>query len=319
MNRLFTTFGRAALVALGLAAAPAAHAQLCGGGTSPVWTGDGTSSASYTCALSCTGGQVATVTGDTVSCTGGGGGPVAPAGCKIVASPTSGPSGSNVQLTLSCTSGDLPININWSGTNKPASCPNQLTGSLSANCTASSVTQTTTWTITQFSNAVGNGTGNANKSATFTVQAGGGGGGGVDFSSCPAGTQTFNPGYGTYQNPGNPIYIEAGGTASFAMVVPAGTTTGVKTSTWSYYGWAGDWIYTVSDVACDMLGTMNVQWGNSKGKPAGYPLKGASQNGGATFYYAVGSDKNLQAGKTYYFNIRAISNTGIIGGLPSLP
>lgn len=320
MTHLFTTIGRAALVALGLAVAPAAFAQStasCPTGMAPQWSGDGSSSASYVCALTCTGGQVATVSGNQVSCTGGGGGPVAPSGCTLGRSPANGgPSATNVTLTLSCSSGTLPINVAWQGGNAPGNCPTSM-DALTKTCTVPSVSQTTTWTVAQFSNDQGNGSGNSNKSATFTYNAGGGGG--ADFSSCPAGTITLDPGYGTYQSStGTVLYPSAGQHVSFAMWVPSsGYSTGKKKGDWATYGAGGGWYYSISEVACDYAGTYAVRTISSfSGNPTPYPLAGYTPNGTVNFQYRVTG--NLTPGKMYYLNMYAPNGAGIIGTLPEV-
>jgi len=323
MTHLFTTIGRAALVALGLAVAPAAFAQStasCPSGMAPQWSGDGSSSASYVCALTCTGGQVATVNGNSVSCTGGGGGPVAPSGCTLGRSPANGgPSATNVTLTLSCSSGTLPISVAWQGGNAPGNCPTSMVDALTKTCTVPSVSQTTTWTVAQFSNDQGNGTNNSNKSATFTYNAGGGGST-PDWSTCPSGSMTISPGFGKYQNStGTVLYPGAGQNVSLAMWVPSsGYSTTVKRADWSGYLVGGGWYWSVSEVACDWQGASAVtaiDWmGNVPANPS--PLKGYAPAGSAALYYRVNG--NLSPGKMYYFNIYAPGGAGIIGTLPKV-
>lgn len=321
MTQLFTTISRAALVAIGFAVAPAAFAQStasCPSGMAPQWTGDGSSSASYVCALTCTGGQVATVNGNQVSCTGGGGGDVAPSGCKLTASPTSGgPAATNVTLTLSCTSGTLPINVAWSGGSAPGNCPSSM-DALSKQCTVPGVSANTTWTVSQFSNSVGNGSGNYNKSASFSYNAGGGGGSNPDFSTCPSGSMLLNPGYGTYQaSTGSVLFPSAGTHISMAMWVPsAGYTTSKKKAEWNPHMAGGGWYFSISEVACDYAGTYAVRSINGSGSPTIYPLAGYTSNGTQTVSYKVGG--NLTPGKMYYFNIYAPDGAGIIGTLPSV-
>lgn len=321
MTQLFTTISRAALVAIGFAVAPAAFAQStasCPSGMAPQWTGDGSSSASYVCALTCTGGQVATVNGNQVSCTGGGGGDVAPSGCKLTASPTSGgPAATNVTLTLSCTSGTLPINVAWSGGSAPGNCPSSM-DALSKQCTVPGVSANTTWTVSQFSNSVGNGSGNNNKSASFSYNAGGGGNG-ADFSSCPGGSITLDPGYGSYQASTNTaIYPSSGQHISMAMWVPStGYSTSKKKADWASYLVGGGWYYAVSEVACDYAGTYAVRTiSGFSGNATQYPLAGYTPTGVVNFNYRVTG--NLTPGKMYYLNIYAPNGAGIIGSLPDV-
>lgn len=325
MNRLFTTLGRSAIVALGLAVAPAAFAQpaSCAGGTTPVWTGEGTSSASFTCQLSCTGNQVVSIVNNVASCTGGGGGPVAPAGCTLSRSPASGgPGATTVQLTLSCSSGTLPINVAWSG-GAPGNCPTTM-NSLSVNCQVPSVAATTTWTVSQFSNEAGNGSNNANKSATFTYNAGGGGLQ-PNFSNCPQGSAQYALGANglNFQGAGA-LWLSGGQYASMAIVVPASTGTypagyqgGKKTSQWSYYGQGGGWTWSISETACDVTAANAVQAITSAGAVNPFAkAQGYTSSGIQAIYYKVGA--NLSPNKVYYLNIKADSSgAGIIGGVPT--
>jgi len=322
MPKLYSTLGRAALVALGLAVAPAAFAQItCSKGMTPLVTGVGGPSAEAVCALSCNGGDVVAVDGQgNYVCQAPGGGPVAPAGCKITANPTSGgPNAANVGLTLSCTSGTLPINVAWSGGSAPGNCPSSM-DALSKSCTVSSVSQTTTWTVSQFSNSAGNGSGNSNKSATYTYNPGGGGGG---FQNCPSGSITDSSWY-PHLNPGQPyepdvgVFNSNGQIMSIKMTVPAGASGnksgffsavngGYKISTWA-----------VSKTACDfdspLVDVPNSNFAKNKIK---YLKAQTSSN--ISFSYSQGAGPEgvaggvtMVAGQTYYLNIR-LDSCDVIG------
>lgn len=310
MPNLFHTFSRAALVAIGLSLAPAAFAQgtfnVCPTGFTPIFTGVGTQSLEATCGVSCPSGQTASVNGNTVSCSGGTPVDVVPAGCKLTASPTSGSTATNVTLTLSCTSGTLPIDVAWSGGVAPGNCPSSM-DALSKPCTVTGVAQTTTWTVSQFSNSVGNGNNNNNKSATFTFQQGGGGG----FASCPSGAVTVSNGWSSNLS----LSFSDGQIYSFEMPVSATAGTSLKRNDWSYYaGGSGSYEYTITTTACDFSGATDVfhvdALGNLKTSKAHY----YDSDGLFTFYYKVG--KNLTAGQTYYFNIKA--SCGSCGELGTL-
>ncbi|MFO1307704.1 MAG: hypothetical protein U1F64_04610 [Burkholderiales bacterium] len=289
MTQLFSTLSRAALVAIGLSAAPAAFAQgtlSCPTGFTPLVNGN-----EVTCQMACaTGTPTPTINGSSLSftCSGGGGGDVAPSGCKITASPSSGSSATDVSLTLSCTGGTLPINVAWQGA-APGNCPSG-TGAMDAltkNCTVPGVSQTTTWTVSQFSNSVGNGTGNANKSASFTFQQGGGGSG--EYALCNAAGVSVAQGF---KYPARNVYTNGYGSLGlgdglvFKMVVTSLRSGGGQ---WSgNYGGVKEWALTTT--ACDFSGATTVQ----------------GQQGRATdfnVYY------RLSPG-TYYFNVREVQGCG---------
>jgi hypothetical protein len=313
MPNLFNTFSRTALVAIGLALAPAAFAQgtfnACPSGFTPIFTGVGTQNLEATCGVTCPSGQVASVNGNTVSCSGGTPVDVVPAGCTLTASPTSGSVATNVTLTYKCTSGTLPISVAWQGGTPPGNCLDSM-DALTKTCTVPGVSQTTTWTVSQFSNSVGNGSNNANKSATFTFQQGGGG----DFANCPSGTNTVSDGWGTS------IYTQfsEGTTYSYKLVVP---TTNLNTSKimndWGPYGGGADFQYSMSTTACDFDGSSVIPALDGSGyvKP-GSKLAGSS-NSYFSVIYKVG--QNIQSGGTYFFNVRATACTsGLCGEIGNL-
>lgn len=320
MTQLFTTISRAALVAIGFAVAPAAFAQStasCPSGMAPQWTGDGSSSASYVCALTCTGGQVATVNGNQVSCTGGGGGNQAPLGCTLTPTNSTVPSGGSVTYTASCSGGNpTELTLAWSktGTATLGSCSTSLAVGNSTTCTASGIAGNGTVTV-QFSNGVGS---PVSKTANYGVQSGGGGNG-ADFSSCPGGSITLDPGYGTYQASTNTdLYPSAGQHISMAMWVPStGYSTSKKKADWASYLVGGGWYYAVSEVACDYAGTYAVRTiSGFSGNATQYPLAGYTPTGVVNFNYRVTG--NLTPGKMYYLNIYAPGGAGIIGSLPDV-
>ena len=87
MTQLFSTLSRAALVAIGLSAAPAAFAQgtlSCPTGFTPLVNGT-----EVTCQMACaTGTPTPTINGSSLSftCGGGGGGDAAPGSCTLTSS-----------------------------------------------------------------------------------------------------------------------------------------------------------------------------------------------------------------------------------------
>lgn len=311
MPNLFNTFSRAALVAIGLALAPAAFAQgtfSCASGFTPIFTGVGTQNLEATCGVTCPSGQVASVSGNTVSCSGGTPVDVAPGGCTLTASPTTGSTATNVTLTYKCTSGTLPISVEWQGGTPPGNCLDTM-DALTKTCTVPSVSQSTTWTVLQFSNTVGNGSNNANKSASFTFQQGGGGG----FASCPSGANTVSPGWGSNLQP---QFGGVGSIYSYEMPIVQGASTFTLTSTWSFYASGGSFEYNISKVACDFSGASDIPYVTSSGSlRTGSYVHGYSSSGVFSVVYKVG--KNIFPGNTYYLNIRSTSDGGgLLGSLP---
>ncbi len=285
MPNLFSTLGRAALVAIGLTVAASASAQTnysfqCPAGYTSSVSGAGTSNVSVSC------------TPDA------GGGDVAPGGCQLGRSPSSGgPGATDVTLTLSCASGTLPINVAWEGGSAPGNCPPSM-DALSKTCVVPGVAANTIWKVLQFSNSVGNGTNNANKTASFTYNAGGGGGGG--FAGCPSNATTNEAGsWSGEQTLWNGVHsykLAPGTGASGATYGPVGA---------QYYN-AGEWEWNISTVACDFSGATDVWAVSSAGKIRAYKAHGLTVNSNlANAYYDA--DVNVPRGGTYYFNIRSIS------------
>lgn len=315
MPNLFNTFSRAALVAIGLALAPAAFAQgtfSCASGFTPIFTGVGTQNLEATCGVTCPSGQVASVNGNTVSCSGGTPVDVAPGGCTLTASPTTGSSATNVTLTYKCTSGTLPISVAWQGGTPPGNCLDTM-DALTKTCTVPSVGQTTTWTVSQFSNTVGNGSNNANKSATFTFQQGGGG----DWAMCPTGTNTVSSGWMTNRS----VDFGEGTAYSYKLTVPS---TGYSSSTiandWGQYGAAPFVEYSISTTACDWSGATDIPYLTISGSAKlGSKFHYFNNTGVFSVRYRVGA--NMMPGQTYYFNIRAVGcafgSCNLLGNLQS--
>lgn len=300
MRKLFSTLCRATIVAIGLSTAPAAFAQgtlNCPSGFTPLVSGN-----EVTCQMACTSGTpTPTITGSSLSFTcSTGGGDVAPAGCTLSASPTSGTAATDVTLTLKCTSGTLPINVAWQGS-APGNCPSG-TGAMDAltkTCTVPGVSQTTTWTVSQFSNTVGNGT--ANKSASFTFNQGGGGG---DFANCPSGSLTTASFYPTPTGSESTLglgYLGAGKIMSIKMVIPPASSVRNKSASFStsYGGGDATRTWAISRTACDLT------------TPVHSSLKGSTGTNLMLYYKAgpAGSASDvLISGQTYFLNIRGESN-----------
>lgn len=303
MPNLFSTFGRAALVALGLAVAPAAYAQLtCTNGLSPQVTGVGTATVQAVCGLTCTGGNVVSVDGQgNYSCVAGGGGNVAVSGCTLVQTSPIGsvPAGTDITFTGNCSSGTpgAITTLTWSKTGTGATlgtCASSATVGTPFTCvlTAGSGNGTISFSA---SNGVGS---PASKSANFAVQAGGGGGG---FASCPSGTRTST---GIYPRQ----YAPPGSSTDEVGSLPAGAYMSFKftpTATSGSGGFFGSAIYggnrfaswNVSTTACDFANP--VSYLDSKGRTK---LIAGSTSSNIDIGWTYGSQ--LQAGQTYYFNIK---------------
>lgn len=281
--RLRTALGRAALLALGLAAFSCT-------GVSPRLEPQAT-------------GQVVGVDANDVVTSTDGGGTEVPSGCRLTANPSSGgPGPTAVELTLACTAGTLPISVAWSGGLTPGDCPTSM-DSLSEPCTVSGVSQTTRWTVSQFSSSAGDGTGNSDKYADFTYTAGPGG----EWANCPANTLKVTDLYPRgsalpYGQDGTYMWgpLPTGATMSVKMAVPANKTGTGHARFTSSYGGSRTATWSISEKACDLVNgvkdTDTATW---------FTLYLVGSTGGnlqATYSY--GSTKTLKPGSTYYFNIR---------------
>ena len=299
----------------------------CPSGTNYNWTGSGAASCS---GASCdvtegtTGNKTYAVSTETtgslsnnfvVNITSGA---VAPSGCSLTASPTSGPSGTNVTLTANCTSGTSPIAISWGGASGTGGCPTSFTIGTPATCAISNVTANSTWQAS-FSNGGGS-AGNNPRSASFTVQSGGGG----NFAGCPSGTLTIDGQWGqtaidTAQ------FGEFGGNIMSIHVQPPGNFTGLTTRTSSWGEYAGPPTVreaVFSNVPCDFSNA------NALKTSLGVVQRSVDAIGFAFKYRAGNSSTSavgLVAGQSYYINVRNYYSTGqpsctgdcrMRGGLP---
>ena len=321
MPKLYSTLGRAALVALGLAVAPAAFAQSgCPSGMTATVSGVGTASAEAVCALTCNGGDVVAFNGGTYSCQPPGGGNVGVSGCTLTpTNPAAVPSGGSVTYTARCTGGTpAAMTLQWSKTG-PATlsgCASSGNVGDSITCQATNITGNGSVTVV-FSNGVGS---SSTKSASYAVQTGGGGGG---FQNCPSGSITDSSWY-PHLNPGQPyepdvgVFNSNGQIMSIKMTVPAGASGnksgffsavngGYKISTWA-----------VSKTACDfdspLVDVPNSNFAKNKIK---YLKAQTSSN--ISFSYSQGAGPEgvaggvtMVAGQTYYLNIR-LDSCDVIG------
>jgi len=298
----------------------------CPSGSTYTWTGTGgaSSCSGTTCDITegSTGNKSYTVATETagsvsnsytVSITSGA---VAPSGCSLSASPSTGPSGSNVTLTANCTAGTMPVAIVWGGASGTGACPVSINGS-AVTCTINNVTANSTWTAA-FSNLGGNFANNP-RSAAFTVQAGGGGA----FAGCPAGTVTIDGQWGNTAID-TAQWGEFGGNIVSVRLVPPATMSGTKTSSWVEFGAAPTTREAVlSRVPCSFDNADAVKNGYNQ-----YMHKYDLQR--PTFDYKLGASAGftggLTAGTSYYINIRnkdsaggatcSISDCRMRGGLP---
>jgi hypothetical protein len=315
MPNLFSTYGRAALVALGLALAPAAFAQgtlSCPTGFTPIVVGAGNQSVEVTCGVTCPTGQVAAVTNPqsnqaAVTCSAGGGGDIAASGCSISANPGNNNANpgtaTDVTLTLTCQSGTLPLAVVWSG-GAPAGCPTSMP-TLSEQCIVTGVSQNKTWTITSFKSAGGAGGSNStNKSTNFTYSAGGGGGG--EYALCSqyaTGRVTVD----TTTYPKNEFWTNTIGPMGdndvlvFKMVVTA--SSGSKSLNWAPYGGSSYKEYVLSTVACDFSGATAVKNGSTKI----WKTTASALTPSYSYGPAGSTTASMVQGGTYYFAVRGLS------------
>ena len=310
MPNLFNTFGRAALVAIGLTFAASASAQTisCPTGFNTVVAGAGSASVQITCqaVASCPTGQVATVTGggtQTAIVTCGEGTPIvsAPSGCSLNATVTSGAAGFGTTLTAACGSGTTPITLAWS-TNTGASvanCPTSMAG-LSTTCNVSGIAQSGNFTV-NFSNSAGNN----DKSRSVTVQSGGGG---AEYAACEK-TPTVSTGFYPVTNGTTADIGELNDDSIMVIKFTPTRSSGTESANFSSV-YSGDKTrdYVLSSTPCDFAYTNAVVYGGKK-------VKGTTYSN-LTFKYTYGTEGStatLIKGRTYYLTIRGVAG----GGCPS--
>jgi len=298
----------------------------CPSGSTYTWAGTGgaSSCSGATCDITeaSTGAKSYTVQTETAGSLSNGygvtitSGAVAPSGCSLSASPSTGPSGSNVTLTANCTAGTMPIVVVWGGAAGTATCPTAINGS-AITCPISNVTTNSTWTAS-FSNAGGNFANNP-RSAGFTVQAGGGG----NFAGCPAGTITIDNQWGN-QNILTDNYGGFGNNMVSVRLVAPSTMSGTKLMSWSEFGGSP----TAREA---VLSTTPCDFNNANGVlKNGYNQYMHQWSNTITFRYKLGaassSAAGLTAGTNYYLNIRnkdaaggdscSTGNCKMVGSLP---
>lgn len=227
---------------------------------------------------------------------------IAPSGCSLTASPTSGAVATNVTLTASCTAGTDPINVAWTGSGT-GSCPTSFNVGSPAQCTMNGVSANTTWSA-NFSNAAGNATSPNNpRTATFTYTAGGGG----NFANCPGGSETYAHTWGgaseQYSSQGFGNNIQ-----SIRFVIPVGTTVS-STKQISLVEFSGDpptyREMVLSTVACsfddstllkNLFGYAARSWGQS-------PAINYRTSNGSTYF-------RIEPGVPVFLNIRNRNEAG---------
>lgn len=323
MPNLFTTFGRVALVALGLAVAPAAFGQItCSKGMTPLVTGVGQQSAEAVCGLACTSGNVVALDGQgNYVCQSGGGGNVQVSGCTInPTNPAAVASGGSVTYTAKCTGGTpAAMTVQWSrtGTATLANCATSGNVNDSITCDATNITGNGTVTAVM-SNGIGS---SSSKTANYTVQAGGGGGG---FENCPSGSLTSSSFY-PHPLEGSTSEIGLLGNnqmMSIKMTVPAGASGNKSANLGAAFGGYKLVTWAVSKTACD-LDSPIVDVGNSNFSKNRLKYLTSQTTADVRFNYTQGPGPDgvaggvtMTAGQTYYLNILMQSCTNdLFGGV----
>ncbi|HEY8242755.1 MAG TPA: hypothetical protein VII68_04790 [Casimicrobiaceae bacterium] len=283
----------------------------CPSGSTYTWTGSqaaGCSGATCNITETSTGNKIYTVATETAGSVSNNytvnitSGAVVPSGCTLSANPGSGPSGSNVTLTATCTAGTSPVTIAWGGASGTSGCPTSFNVGNNATCVVSNVTSNSTWTAS-FSNSAGNNANNP-RSASFSVQSGGGG----NFAGCPSGTITIDNPWGETAID-TAAYGEFGGNIVSVRLVAPSTMSGTKTSSWAEFGSAPTTREAVlSTVPCDFT--------NTNALKNGYNQYGHKYDViGFNFQYKLGSASaftyGLTAGTSYYINIRNKNSAGV--------
>lgn len=332
MPNLFSTFGRAALVALGLAVAPAAFADAdftgkCPSGSSPIFGSGGGQTLTFNgCQVDCGPGFVATANGNSVTCSQGAPVDTPASGCNLTANPPNNSdapgTAKDVTLMLTCTAGTTPLALVWSG-GTPAGCPTSVNGLANQQlCTIAGVNQNKTWTLSSIKSAGGQGgTNSTNRSAVFTYSAGGGGGG--DFTNCPSGSSKISNFYPKVSDTSGDGLGGVGSGAYFSikMTVPSNANTSINLAlkmlgTYGMTGASATW--AISETACDVntpiLDMINSNFSKNKLRymkgyispniDASYNYGPAGSQGNAT---TLSGTRTMEIGKTYYFNIKVDS------------
>ena len=176
----------------------------------------------------------------------------------------------------------------------------------SKTCTVSSVAQTTTWTVSQFSNTVGNGSNNANKSAPFTFQQPGGG----SYAACDK-PYSESTGFYPASNASTSSIGELNDNSILVIkfTVPSSQRASSDAANFSTQ-YSGDKVrdYVLSTEPCDFDWDKAVLYSGKK-------VKGRTWSN-LSFKYtygAPGSGATLIQGTTYYLSIRGVAG----GGCPS--
>ncbi|MEO8485283.1 MAG: hypothetical protein ABI585_03000 [Betaproteobacteria bacterium] len=240
---------------------------------------------------------------------------VAPTGCSLSASPSSGgPAAQNVTLTAACSSGTTPIALAWSGASGTGGCPTTM-GTLSTTCTINAVAANATWNV-NFSNSASNNT----KSASYSYSQGGGG----SFAGCGGGDLKIDSQWGNLVIGTADWGTFGGNIVSVRVQVPTSFLAGgVRTSSWAEFQDGGAPREAVfSTAACDFSDANALKLGGWPAHVFGNQVSFKYKPPGSS-----GTAYTLTPGSVYYINIRnaytsggnscTSGSCGMRGGLPN--
>ncbi len=331
MPNLFSTFGRAALVALGLAVAPAAFADAdftfsCPTGFTPIFTGGGTQSVEATCGIDCGPGFVATANGNSVTCSQGAPVDTPASGCSLDRESAEQlrcarhRQGRHAHADLHGRHDPTALTLTW---RHPGRLSDERGHGERQLCVLDGVNQTkTAGTTFQVKSAGGGGTNSTNRSATFNYQQAAAAVLGTSRTvraarrrsriSIPRSTDTPGDGLGG---------VGTGAYFSIKMTVPSNANTAVNLAlkmlgTYGMTGASATW--AISETACDVdtpiLDMINTIFSKNKLRymkgyispniDASYNYGPAGSQGNAT---TLSGTRTMEIGKTYYFNIKVSS------------
>jgi hypothetical protein len=230
---------------------------------------------------------------------------LAPSGCSLVASPTSLPAGGGaVTLSAACSGGGAPTAFAWSG--------GSVASSTTVGAQATNVTSTTSFSVTPSNGAGAGNTASAVVSVASTSTA-------VDFCTQYQNVVVLDVPWGSQATTGGAGgSFAANGVLVARFTVPAGfTSSSGKKGKVQHAEYGDPPTYrqaSLSTKACDFRGAATTASSpyqfSLTGGGANYPMYWSFSNTGYVEYTVTGNALNttqLQAGHTYYYNVRNYS------------